>query len=951
MEDAIMRSKFFLWIVPAFALAGIFFGCTAADGSIGQGEPVSNKPRPPKPFISEIAITPIVVDLRAGDAQRFTAKPASGGGSVSDEEWSVTGALSGDTRVDADGLLTVGDDETAGTFTVKASINNGETSAEALVIMTESGNVETPLEIGLSVTPPVITVTKGASQTFSAEFSGSGLPAGEVFWSAGRSVQSSFTNNVLTVGGSEDMESFIVSAATSDGKYGVGIVYVADNGGEPPGEGSFPENRGISVSPALLTLSKGGTMQFASSPPANSWSVEGAAASTVTDGGLLTVGDDETAGKFTVRAAGGGAYGTAIVTVSGNEEESDPVVTGGFTVEPSEVTVARGTTQSFSIAGNKTGGITWRVKGGLQDTVIDQNGLLAVGAAETSRYLTVRAEDEDANYATAIVTVVKYRIAGPSYVAQGGAAQFTAIDMGEVDWSVSGNNEAGTGIDAGGTLSAAEDETAGTVLTVTAVSQADPGISASAAVMVTGEFTVEPSAVTVAHGTTQKFSIAGYPAGSIVWQVTGGLQDTVIDQNGLLTVCISEGSGTLTVRATDEDANYAEAAVTVVNYRVVGASDDVTRGGTNQFTAIDMGEVYWSVSGNNDAGTNINAGGMLSVAEGETAGTVLTVTAVSRADADISAGAAVVVRDSVNTAVYKNVTVSDLSLDSGGHIVGAAYGGGVFVIGSGGGKIFYSEDRGENWTQVSASNTKLSGRVRGMAYGNGVFVAGSANGKISYSKDKGKTWTAATSTLADNAEIHRIRYLNGKFYAVTNKGTIAYSENGEDWTNVAGKSPSELPINDIAYNAGKFIIALDADGTNQPVMAYSEDNLATWTAVNVTPGGGGSTFFSTEVVSILYADGTFLAGDGNNGALGYDGTNGWIQVATLGNNSEGRIRDITYCPGKFVAVGDKNKIAISDDGKDNWAIYAAQQIDGYGAVYGDGRFIIVDKGKVHILGD
>jgi formylglycine-generating enzyme required for sulfatase activity len=129
----------------------------------------------------------------------------------------------------------------------------------------------------------------------------------------------------------------------------------------------------------------------------------------------------------------------------------------------------------------------------------------------------------------------------------------------------------------------------------------------------------------------------------------------VISETGVLTVPYVETAASLTVTAASmvDPAKSGTAAVDVTgaNVTVTGvtispATVYLVTGATQAFSAVVAGTgdpaqtVTWSVTGNNDPGTAINAAGVLAVAAGETAET-LTVTAVSTVDTSQSKTAAV----------------------------------------------------------------------------------------------------------------------------------------------------------------------------------------------------------------------------------------------------------------------------------------------------------------------
>ena len=157
--------------------------------------------------------------------------------------------------------------------------------------------------------------------------------------------------------------------------------------------------------------------------------------------------------------------------------------------------------------------------------------------------------------------------------------------------------------------------------------------------------TVSPSTIQVQKGTTYTFSAIvqgeNNPSQEVIWTVEGGRAGTSISAGGLLTVAAGETAATLTVKATSTVEGYTNifgtAIVTVTSQAVVVTitgvtvnppTADVTKGGNLQFNATVLGPnippqtVTWTVEGGS-AGTSITAGGLLIVAAGETAATLM----------------------------------------------------------------------------------------------------------------------------------------------------------------------------------------------------------------------------------------------------------------------------------------------------------------------------------------
>jgi hypothetical protein len=111
------------------------------------------------------------------------------------------------------------------------------------------------------------------------------------------------------------------------------------------------------------------------------------------------------------------------------------------------------------------------------------------------------------------------------------------------------------------------------------------------------------------------------------------------------------------------------------------------------------------------------------------------------------------------------------------------------------------------WTAVADATFGTDGDIYGIAYGGGKFVAVGDNGTAAYSAD-GVTWTAVADTKFGSGynDINGIAYGGGKFVAVGGGGRAAYSADGVTWAAVAdAKFGAWNDIRGIAYGGGKFV--------------------------------------------------------------------------------------------------------------------------------------------------
>ncbi|GHV81059.1 hypothetical protein AGMMS49944_28500 [Spirochaetia bacterium] len=180
----------------------------------------------------------------------------------------------------------------------------------------------------------------------------------------------------------------------------------------------------------------------------------------------------------------------------------------------------------------------------------------------------------------------------------------------------------------------------------------DPGNDSTSSPGVSG-VTVSPATAAVNPGGTARFTAvvaaSGGAADTVTWNVTGGIVETSIDDDGLLTVAAGETAAALTVTATStfDATKDGTATVTVSSTAVVAVSGSEAQ------------TVTWSVSPQN-TGTSIDGDGLLTIAADETAGT-LTVKAVSTVTAAKFDTAEVTVTEPSATPTVGSVTVSPLT--------------------------------------------------------------------------------------------------------------------------------------------------------------------------------------------------------------------------------------------------------------------------------------------------
>ncbi len=643
-----------------------------------------------QPSVTSIRLNPITATVDKGHTQQFTSYVETKGNASQAVEWSVTGNTSANTKISEKGLLTVGADEAAIELTVtSAALFDNTKKATAKVAV--------PNVASVTVSPATSNVPYGATQQFTAYVTAATGVTKDVTWSVSGNTSAATTINglgLLTVAANETAGSLTVTASSYFDPTKKGTATVTTGG-----------ITSIVISPTGATVQYGKTRQFTvavtttgSATNGVTWTVTGKnSASTYINvtTGLLTVAAAETATTLTVTATSAfdnTKTGTTTVTLT-----SDAVT--GVTISPAPATVQKGATQQFTATVATTGpaaskAVSWTVTGNAStETTINANGLLTVAIAETATSLTVKAVStfDNTKSGTATVTVphVTSVMVSPNTVTvqRETTRQFTAtvtVTGGAsqtVTWSVTGNTSSATGINASGLLTIAAGETAATLI-VTATSALDNTKKGTATVTiptVTG-VTVSPATATVQRGKTQAFTanvtVTGGASSGVTWSISGNeFTGTNINAAGYLTVAAGETAAALTVTATSTLDNTKKGTatvtlidpITVTSVTVSPGTVSVPKAGTQQFTAtvtVTGGAstgVTWSIWGQALVATNISATGLLTVAAGETAGTIY-VTATSTADNSRSGSATVTVAIPVTSVT---VSPSTLSLPAG----------------------------------------------------------------------------------------------------------------------------------------------------------------------------------------------------------------------------------------------------------------------------------------------
>jgi hypothetical protein len=225
-------------------------------------------------------------------------------------------------------------------------------------------------------------------------------------------------------------------------------------------------------------------------------------------------------------------------------------------------------------------------------------------------------------------------------------------------------------------------------------------------------------------------------------------------------------------------------------------------------------------------------------------------------------------------------------------------------------------------TKQLIDKTAVDAAVSTLWLSNGKFVAVAEGNTAAYSTD-GINWTAAT--LPSVTTWYNLTYGNGRFVAISS-GAAAYSTNGIDWVGII---VPDLYWQNLTYGNGKFV-AIIANGSNEAI--YSTNGVS-WTGTTLPSSSGWR--------EVTYGNGKFVAIARGKVAYSTDGIN-WTGITTPSNSFWS---DITYGNGKFVIIGS-GKAAYSADGI-NWTETTLPSSSSWAdATYGNGKFVAIGNGKV-----
>ena len=275
---------------------------------------------------------------------------------------------------------------------------------------------------------------------------------------------------------------------------------------------------------------------------------------------------------------------------------------------------------------------------------------------------------------------------------------------------------------------------------------------------------------------------------------------------------------------------------------------------------------------------------------------------------------------------------------------GVTYGDGKWVAVSSDGvyRVMYDSNGSGTWTSASAAEANSWSSV---AYGDGRFVAVAWNGtnRLMHSTN-GSSWSTSDVSGWDNTRAWwKVRYLNGKFFAISptsGNSSILYSTDGLSWSNSGVTGVNNCNYRDIAYGNGYYVAVSDfSGGEGDNRIMYSKDGLA-WTPVAI-PNYSNTNKYSYAIAynsdTKVFASG-FAVDSSNvtNQRIVYCSTEGityplWKDMSN--NNNNGTVGVATNVNVKFTT---DNAGAIIFDGTDD-KISLASSSD---LTFGTGDFTI-----------
>ena len=258
----------------------------------------------------------------------------------------------------------------------------------------------------------------GETVQFAAEVEGTNLEDKSVTWSITGNTSENTTiseEGVLTLAEDELSEEITVTATSNfdNTKSKSAVVKVVKE--------TAPEGTTITIIPATAIVKVGNTKEFTATINVELenksivWTVEGNTSenTTISEEGILTIGEDETSDQITVTASlaiDQNIKTSATVSVAKADEDVPEVTTVKINEGTSEVQTGGSKTFTATVEGDNLTDttVTWKVEGNTsENTTISKDGVLTVGEDETSETINVIATSnfDTSKTATVVVTI------------------------------------------------------------------------------------------------------------------------------------------------------------------------------------------------------------------------------------------------------------------------------------------------------------------------------------------------------------------------------------------------------------------------------------------------------------------------------------------------------------------------------------------------------------------
>jgi photosystem II stability/assembly factor-like uncharacterized protein len=245
----------------------------------------------------------------------------------------------------------------------------------------------------------------------------------------------------------------------------------------------------------------------------------------------------------------------------------------------------------------------------------------------------------------------------------------------------------------------------------------------------------------------------------------------------------------------------------------------------------------------------------------------------------------------------------------------------------------------------SSISTKVNRGMRNLTYLLGKYFLFGDNGKVYYSTDNMQTWTQTVSGITVSnyntfKDTTGLSFILGRTSSEVSEigstdpiyqTTIAYSTDNAASFKMATVPTLDKTPRSIATSGSDYVVVGDA-GT----LLHSTDGK-TWTQVNI------SNLTTSDLTTIRYINGTYYA----VGDLGYvlTSTNGTTWSATQ-VSANPRLMDIVYDNSKFFVVGYGGYIGYSSNAT-NWIRATTPNKNQVNALaFGSGKYIAVGNGGV-----